>query len=230
MHDADVRRHDTAVLKRFLTPFQEHISLAITFQLSIGIEGECRGSSILVYLHGVIDNQVHLLQRIDLSWIASHLIDHVSHRRQVHNGRHSGEVLHQHARRPKSDFLFGLLHCCACREGRDVGGRDRLAVLESQQVFEHDLQRKRQFGYGAQAGFLGFFEREVFKLRVPDVQCGLRVECVHDFKILTPALAPWQKAIILGQTPLHLFSGGADPCFIRLLGLTPNFENRCRGI
>src|ERR1700681_2603611 len=36
--------------------------------------------------------------------------------------------------------------------------------------------------------------------------------------------SPWQKTIILGQTPLDPFSMGSGPCFISPLGLTPNCE------
>src|SRR5437870_13375082 len=36
--------------------------------------------------------------------------------------------------------------------------------------------------------------------------------------------------MILGQAPRAPFSMGSDPCFIRLLGLTPNFENGARGV
>src|SRR6266850_4085043 len=42
--------------------------------------------------------------------------------------------------------------------------------------------------------------------------------------------SPWQKEMILGQTPVHPFSMGSDPCFISSLGLTPNFENECTGV
>src|SRR6267142_7240971 len=40
-------------------------------------------------------------------------------------------------------------------------------------------------------------------------------------KLPIEARSPWQKEMILGQTPVHPFSMGSDPCFISSLGLTP---------
>ena len=106
MHDADVRRHGAEILKCLLPPLEEHVSLAIAFQFAIGIETECFGSSELIHLNRVIDDQIHLLKRIDLLRIAAHFPDHIAHGGQIDDGRNSREILHQHAGGTESDFLF----------------------------------------------------------------------------------------------------------------------------
>src|SRR5262245_59610076 len=69
MHDTDIRRDDTAVLECLLSPLQKHISFAIALQFPLGIESEGARSAELIHLNRVIDNEVDLLQRIDLSRI-----------------------------------------------------------------------------------------------------------------------------------------------------------------
>ena len=179
MNNSDIRRHDTAVPEGLLPPLEKNIALAIALELAIGIECKGAGISELIDLHGVIDDEIHLLQGVDLLRVAAHLLDDVAHRGEIHDRRDSREVLHQHASRPEGDLPFRLLRRCGVRECADVVGRDRLAVLKPQQVFQHDLQRKRQSGYTSNARLFRRFQREVLKLRVANLQRRLRVKCVH---------------------------------------------------
>src|SRR5215475_15314539 len=108
MHDSDIRRHNAAILKCLLSPFQKNVSLSVTFELAIGIECERGGCAELVDLHGMIDDEIDLLKRIDFLGVPTHFFDYVTHRREVYDCRNTSEILHQDAGRPKRDLFCRL--------------------------------------------------------------------------------------------------------------------------
>ena len=76
--------------------------------------------------------------------IAAETHDRLAHRRQIHDARHAGEVLHDHPRGSEGDFMVGPRLRVPLEQRLDVGPGDIDAVLEAQQVFEQNLQREGQ--------------------------------------------------------------------------------------
>src|SRR5207302_8417281 len=104
MNDSNVGRDNPAILKCLLSPFQEHISFAVSFQFAISIESESARSTELVDLHGMIDDKIDLLKGIDPPGVATHLLDHIAHCREIDDRRNSREILHQYSHGPKCNF------------------------------------------------------------------------------------------------------------------------------
>ncbi len=144
MHDARVGRHDGEVLEGALPPAQERVALLITLELALGIDAEGVACAEGIDLHRVVDHELGRHQRVDLRRVAAHLCDRVAHRRQIDDGGHAGEVLHQHARWRERDLLARLLLRIPAGESFDVGGAHRTRSLVAQQVLEQHLQRERQ--------------------------------------------------------------------------------------
>ena len=117
---------------------------------------KARRRAELVDDHGVVDDEVDRHQRVDLLGIAAERGHRVAHRGEVDHGRHAGEVLHQHARRPEGDLDARL-----ALVGQPAGHRldvvlgDGAAVLVAQQVFEQHLHREGQLGDAGQAVLFG---------------------------------------------------------------------------
>src|SRR5207244_11150402 len=140
MNDSNVGRDNPAILERLLSPFQEYISFAVSFQFAIGIESESARGAELVDLHGMIDDKIDLLKGIDPPGVATHLLDHITHGRQIDNRWDSRKILHQYSRRPKCNFLFQALRSRPRHEWPHVIGRHPLHSFKSNQVFQHALQ------------------------------------------------------------------------------------------
>jgi hypothetical protein len=86
------------------------------------------------------------VQRVDLVRITTELGHGFSHGREVDDGRHAGEVLHDDTGGGELDLDAGLGLRLPAHEGADVIGGDVGAVLGPKQVFEQDLQAVRQPG------------------------------------------------------------------------------------
>ena len=142
--DAGLRRDDLEVVERFLAPLEELVALAVALVLDGGVEAQRVGRGEAVDLHGVIDDKLGGLQRIDALWVAAHGLHRLAHGGEVDDGGHAGEVLHQHARRTEGDLLARRGLRIPVDEGLDIGLGDGRAVLVAQQVFEQDAQRVGQ--------------------------------------------------------------------------------------
>ena len=109
MANSNIWRYHAAILERFLPPFEKDVSFTVPLQLSIGVEGKSRGSTVLIDLNGMVDDQIDLLKRINPLRVATHAPDDVTHRRQIDNRGNTCEVLHQHTRWTECNFLFKAL-------------------------------------------------------------------------------------------------------------------------
>ena len=175
MHDAGVRRHDLEIAERRLAPAQERIALGVAAELDRGVLRQRIGRAVLVDLHRVIDDQLGRRQRIDLVGIAAELDHRFAHRGEVDDGRHAGEVLHDHAAGRERDFVGGRGLRIPVEQRFDVRARDVHAVFEAQQVFQQDLQRE------GQAGDVAVFQRseaEDFKVVAAASERRARLERV----------------------------------------------------
>ena len=88
----------------------------------------------------MVDDQFCGLQRIDLLWIAAKRLHCIAHRGEIDDGRHTCEVLHQHAGRHVGDFAGRLGLGIPLGEEFDVLGRDGFAVFVAKQVFKQNAQ------------------------------------------------------------------------------------------
>ena len=136
MADAGARRHDAEIVERALAPFQEAIALAIAliFELDVLLEGFRRAE--IVDDDGMIDDEIDRHERIDLLRIAAELGHRVAHRGQIDDGGNAGEILHEHARRPKGD-----LACRPCRDRRATSATAWMSSL----VTERPSSKRSRF-------------------------------------------------------------------------------------
>jgi hypothetical protein len=106
----------------------------------------------VVDLYRVVDHQFDRDQRFHLRGRPTQPGDGVAHGRQVHHGRHPGEVLHQDALGGEGDLMGRVAGGLAVSLGvgapgghrRDVVRGDVRALLVAQQVLEYHLDRIRQ--------------------------------------------------------------------------------------
>jgi hypothetical protein len=93
MDDPGIGRDDAEVAKRLLAPAQERVALAVARELELDVPAERVGGAEVVDLHGVIDDQVRGLQRVDARRIAAERAHRVAHRGEIDDRGHAGEVL-----------------------------------------------------------------------------------------------------------------------------------------
>ena len=105
MEDAGVRRHHLEIAESLLAPAQEEVALAVALKLQLGVVAEAQRRCRILHLHGVVDDQLGGLQRVDAFGVAAQFDDGVAHGGQIDDGRHAGEVLHQHPGRHEGDLL-----------------------------------------------------------------------------------------------------------------------------
>ncbi len=154
VHNADVRRHDTEIPKRRLSPSEQRVAFLVALELEQRVVQKSARGAILVHLYGVVDDQVGGNERVGEVRIAAERLQRIAHGGEVYHAGHAGEVLKQHARRHEADFARpGPL---PFRDEFDVFGFDRCAVFVAEQVLE---QHPDGVGKAADAGETGLFER-----------------------------------------------------------------------
>ena len=103
MADAGAGRHDAQSLERLLGPAEQGVALAVAPVLELDVALVRLGRAEQVHLHGMVDHQVDRDRRLDRERIGAGALRGAAHRGEVDDGRHAGEVLHQHARRHEGD-------------------------------------------------------------------------------------------------------------------------------
>src|SRR5712671_898480 len=99
----------------------------------------------------MIDDELRGKQRVDALGIAAHLHHRIAHGGEIHDRRHAGEVLEEHPRGHERDFFVGQLEGLPAYQLLDVLGPYDAAILATQQVLEHDLERIGKPGDGETA-------------------------------------------------------------------------------
>ena len=155
--DAGVRRDDFEILKTFLAPAQERVTLDVALHFEIGVEKEGVGSAELVHLHGMVDDEFGGKQRINFLWIAAELAHRVAHGGKIDDGRDAREILKQNASGHEGNFFFaGAFGAGGIPggEGANIVGMNEAAVFVAQEVFEENFQREGKARGLAYAGAL----------------------------------------------------------------------------
>ncbi len=152
MANARAGRNHPEVRKSTLPPFQKAIPLAVALIFQLDVLAQRLAIAEGIDDHGMIDDQIHRHERIDLLRIAAEILHRVPHRGEIDDCRNAGEILHQYAGRPEGDFLFGRsLVMDPLRRILDVGLAGAAAVVIAQHVLDDDFQRERQRGEVRQA-------------------------------------------------------------------------------
>ena len=144
MADAHAGRHGGEVAECRLSPLEEGVAFAVALELEHGVQRVGIAGAVFVDLHGVVDDQLRRLQRIDLLRIAAEHLHCVAHRGEIDDGGNAGEVLHEHACGHVGDFARRLGLRIPLGEELDVVGGDALAVFVAQQVLKQNAEAIRQ--------------------------------------------------------------------------------------
>ena len=187
MADAGRRRHDAEVVEGRLSPAQELVALLVALELALGVDLEGALVAERVDLDRVVDHEVDRDQRVDLRRVGAELVHRIAHRGEIDDRGNAGEVLHQDARGLERDLVRGLGLRVPGGDRLDVGGADRLAVLEPQDVLEQDLDRVGE--PGDVELLLQSVEPVDLVLVSADFEGGPGVEAVglaHDWSIAQP--------------------------------------------
>ena len=105
MADAGAWRHDAKIAQRRLAPLEEFVALAVALKFEIGVEQQGRFSAVLVHLHRVVDDEIDLLKRVDSGRVATEPDHGIAHGGKIDDTWDAGEILEQHTRSAKRDFL-----------------------------------------------------------------------------------------------------------------------------
>jgi len=176
--DAGIRRDDLEIIESFLAPAEEGVALDVAKEFDFGVEGERTGGAELVDLNRVVNDEIGGQKRIDFFWIAAEIAHGFAHGCEIDDRGDAGEILQEDARGHERDFVrrsYGGIPCC---EGAHVVWLDEAAILEAKEVFEEDLQGKREARNVADAGEFERVEAENLELGIAGFQRRARREGV----------------------------------------------------
>ena len=103
-----------------LSPLQEGVTLAVALELECGVHVVGVDGAELVHLHGVVDDELGGLQRVDPVGVAAKGAHGVAHGGEVDDGGDAGEVLHEDARGHIGDLARWLGGCGPLGKELDV--------------------------------------------------------------------------------------------------------------
>ena len=140
MDDAGARRHHLAVLEGGLPPAQEAVALQVALHLYAGVLRHRLLAAVGIHHHRVVNDEFHRHLGVDGVDIPAEFGHGVAHGRQIHQGRHAGEVLQEHPRGHKGDFGAGLGLGAPVHQRLQVACLHKGLVLVAQQVFQQDFE------------------------------------------------------------------------------------------
>ena len=143
--DPDARGHDLESIKRLHAPFQKLVTLAIAPELHFQVPLHGVGCAGEVHLHRVIHHQVHRHQRLDDFWLPPQPRHRRAHRGQVHQQRHTGEILQYDSRDDERDFPRALRMGRPVRQRLQVAFGHFAAVAVAQDRLQHQPDGDGQF-------------------------------------------------------------------------------------
>ena len=93
MDDAGAGRHHPEVAKSLLAPVQHGVAFTVARHLQADVDPQRLGIGGLVHLDTVVDDQIHRDEGVHGGRIAAVSGEGGTHRRQVDQGGHTGEIL-----------------------------------------------------------------------------------------------------------------------------------------
>ena len=147
--DARPGGHGPEAVEGALGPAEQLVALDVALVLNGDVLVIGRGVARALDDDGVVDDQLHRDQRVDLRRVAPEARQGVAHGGQVDHAGHPGEVLHEDALGGQGDLVrrvaralpVGLGVGAPGGHGHDVVGRDVRRVLVAQQVLQNHLDR-----------------------------------------------------------------------------------------
>mmetsp|Transcript_36324 Transcript_36324/g.71468 ORF Transcript_36324/g.71468 Transcript_36324/m.71468 type:complete len:224 (+) Transcript_36324:3664-4335(+) len=141
MHNTGPGGHDEHVLVGGGAPLEECEALLVALKFECLVLGGGIGGASKVDLDRVVNHKVRGHKRVDLIRIPPESVHGVSHGREIHHGRNTGEILHDDSGRLEgnlSGILTGLL---PVENILDVLFLDFEIVVVSQSRFKKDSDR-----------------------------------------------------------------------------------------
>src|SRR5262249_52271881 len=156
---------DLELVESGLAPAQELVALVVAAVLELDVALEGVRAAEDVGDDRVVDDQFGRGERVHFGRVAAEVAYGLAHGGQVDDARHTGEVLHEDARRGELDLDARLRLGVPGAEPANVFGGDIGAVLGPQQVLQQDLQA---VGQALVPRYL--VDRENLVARVADVE------------------------------------------------------------
>ena len=194
VHDPRAGRDHLELVEGALPPAQELVALAVAFVLQRDVELQRLLSPEVVGDDAVVNHELGGGQRVDPVRVAAHLGERLAHRGQINHARHTGEVLHDHARRRELDLLARLGASVPRSQGTDLLGGDVCPVLGAQQVLQQNPVGVRE------VEFTEGVEREILERLLAHLQRRLGTETVETCHAHLPSRGP-QSSLVVGARP-----------------------------
>ena len=189
MDDADAGRHDLERIERLHAPLEKLVAFAVPLELHLQIFLHRDGGAGKIHLHRVVHHQVHRHQRLDELRVFAQLLHRRAHRRQIHQERHTGEILQHDARDHERNFLragFGRLPIC---QRADCRLAHAFAVAIAEDGLEHEADGDGQLGNRADPGRFQCRQRvKLPRLAVAGIKELQRVKQIVRYAHLMPSI------------------------------------------
>ena len=136
----------------------------------------------------MVDDQVDRHQRVDLPRVFAGTLHRGSHRREVNDGRHACEVLHEDASGKKRQLGVGRRQGGPVREHADVRLFRDARLDKANEALEQDLDRHREVRQVFAAGVRQVLQRVEVEAGATELRPLDHVEILRlsDFAIVPP--------------------------------------------
>src|SRR6185503_783987 len=141
VNNSRIRRNDSHIAERFLSPAQEGIPLFVALKLKLGVQRKSLRLPEFVYLNGVVDYKFRRLQRIDERRIPAQFGHGIAHGGKIHDSGHPREVLHENTARRKGNLFVGLAFAVPRGKRTNIFGSDVAGIFGPEKIFKKNTQR-----------------------------------------------------------------------------------------
>ncbi len=154
VNDAGRGWNNSYAFESVLSPAKELIALSIARELNFCVTLQCIRRSEVIYLYGVIDDQIDRHKGIDACWIAALAGKFGAHGGVIDQRGNTGEILHDHPRRQEGNIGSMVAVGLPGSKGVDIIFGDDPVVDLPQKGFKQDADRERKTIDHGQAGLL----------------------------------------------------------------------------